>query len=39
MTEQNKNYNLEYKNIVKEIDNKGIKPKLFLHACCGPCLT
>lgn len=29
MTEQNKNYNLEYKNIVKEIDNKGIKPKLF----------
>lgn len=28
------NYDKVYKNI---IDNLGYKPKLLLHACCGPC--
>ena len=25
--------------MVKEVDEKEEKPTLFLHACCGPCLT
>lgn len=35
----NKNYNELFKEELKDIRSKGIKPTLFLHACCGPCLT
>lgn len=35
MKEDIKNYHLEIKKLIKE--NK--KPTLFLHACCGPCLS
>lgn len=45
MTKQNnpkesKNYYLEeFKSLLEEVDQKKEKPTLFLHACCGPCLT
>lgn len=29
------NYDIELEKIIKE--NKGRKPKLLLHSCCGPC--
>ena len=32
------NYNEEYKSFINSLNTK-IKPTLFLHACCGPCLT
>ncbi len=32
------NYNEEYKKLVSSLD-PAKKPTLFLHACCGPCLT
>ena len=31
-----RNYYLEYKNIIKDIDILN-KPKLLLHVCCAPC--
>jgi predicted adenine nucleotide alpha hydrolase (AANH) superfamily ATPase len=35
---EKKNFNNIYKEFVNTLDNKE-KPTLFLHACCGPCLT
>ncbi len=32
-------YQRKYLSLVEEIDKSGEKPTLFLHACCGPCLT
>ncbi len=32
-------YNQEYKRLVEEIKASNTRPTLFLHACCGPCLT
>ena len=32
-------YNKEFKNFLEEIIAKKERPKLFLHACCGPCLA
>lgn len=32
-------YNKDYKEEIQEIDKLHKKPTLFLHACCGPCLT
>lgn len=32
-------YNQEFKELVREVDSLKEKPTLFLHACCGPCLT
>ena len=32
------NYN-DFLLQIKEIKNTGIKPKLLLHSCCGPCST
>ena len=32
-------YFQQYQEILKEVDAKKKKPTLFLHACCGPCLT
>jgi predicted adenine nucleotide alpha hydrolase (AANH) superfamily ATPase len=39
MTEKKIDYNLEFKNFLKGLDLSKGKSKLFLHACCGPCLT
>lgn len=39
MMEQNKNYNLVYKETVNKLVLSKKRPTLFLHACCGPCLT
>lgn len=33
------NYQKEFKNIISNINTTGQKPKLLLHACCGPCFT
>lgn len=35
----NENYNLIYKDMVKRIKEESKRPSLFLHCCCGPCLT
>jgi epoxyqueuosine reductase len=32
-------YLQQYKETIKEVDCLERKPTLFLHACCGPCLT
>ena len=32
-------YNKDYKEEISYIDKLSNKPTLFLHACCGPCLT
>ncbi len=32
-------YQRKYLSLVEEIDKSSRKPTLFLHACCGPCLT
>lgn len=32
-------YQRKYLSLIDEIDKSGKKPTLFLHACCGPCLT
>ncbi len=32
-------YQRLYEKEVSEVDETGEKPSLFLHACCGPCLT
>jgi len=37
--ENNKNYQKILQNTIKSIDIAGKKPKLLLHACCGPCFT
>lgn len=37
--ENNKNYQKFLQNELKNIANLGKKPKLLLHACCGPCFT
>ncbi len=33
------NYNQTFKDTVEELHREGKRPSLFLHACCGPCLT
>ncbi len=35
--ENKRNYQRELDSIIKEITNKGIRPTLLLHSCCGPC--
>lgn len=37
--ENNKNYQKYLQNELENIKNSGKKPKLLLHACCGPCFT
>lgn len=37
--ENNIDYNKVFKELLNEIENKEVKPSLFLHSCCGPCLT
>lgn len=37
--ENNKNYQKLFEKEVENIVNKGQKPKLLLHSCCGPCFT
>ena len=37
--ENNKNYQKFLQNELKTIANLNKKPKLLLHACCGPCFT
>lgn len=32
-------YHLKFKELVSEVVDLERKPTLFLHACCGPCLT
>lgn len=37
---QDKNYyQKKFLSLIEEIDKRVEKPTLFLHACCGPCLT
>jgi predicted adenine nucleotide alpha hydrolase (AANH) superfamily ATPase len=31
--------NATFKKLLAEVDSEKEKPTLFLHACCGPCLT
>lgn len=37
--ENNKNYEILLEKELQNIDKLGQKPKLLLHACCGPCFT
>lgn len=37
--EDKKNYQEILQNTIKNLENTGNKPKLLLHACCGPCFT
>ena len=37
--ENRKNYNNLLKKELQNIEISGKKPKLLLHACCGPCFT
>ena len=37
--ENNKNYQKLLQKELELIKNKNFKPKLLLHACCGPCFT
>ncbi len=37
--EDKKYYFYRYQEILQEVDSRKEKPTLFLHACCGPCLT
>ena len=37
--ENNKNYQKFLQNELENLKNSGKKPKLLLHACCGPCFT
>lgn len=40
INKDSKNYYLDcYKKTIEEISKEMEKPSLFLHACCGPCLT
>ena len=36
---ENIDYNKKFKELISNIEKDGKKPTLFLHACCGPCLT
>ena len=33
------NYQENLQNLIKNLENSGEKPKILLHACCGPCFT
>ena len=33
------NYQKKFEKIIESLQNSGEKPKLLLHACCGPCFT
>jgi predicted adenine nucleotide alpha hydrolase (AANH) superfamily ATPase len=35
----NENYNQDFHDLIEKIGHNQEKPTLFLHACCGPCLT
>jgi len=37
MTKQKINYHKEMEKEVKRIQEMGIRPRLLLHTCCGPC--
>ena len=37
MAENKRNYQKELEKILDEVEKSGKKPKLLLHACCGPC--
>ena len=37
--ENNKNYQKLLEKELEAIKNSGKKPKLLIHACCGPCFT
>ncbi len=37
--ENNKNYQKLLQNELVLLEKKNLKPKLLLHACCGPCFT
>ena len=37
--ENRKNYQKELQKLLENIKKTGKKPKLLLHACCGPCFT
>ena len=37
--ENNKNYQKLLEKELQNIKNSGKKPKLLIHACCGPCFT
>lgn len=37
--QKNRNYQKELQHILKDIESRGVKPSLLLHACCGPCFT
>lgn len=40
LTKESKDYyHQEYKDLIEKVDLLQDKPTLFLHACCGPCLT
>lgn len=39
MNNQKENWDKDCLNILADLKEKGEKPTLFLHACCGPCLT
>ena len=40
LTKESKDYyNQKFKELLREVDSLEKKPTLFLHACCGPCLT
>ena len=35
----NIDYNKKFNEMIEEIQKSNIRPSLFLHACCSPCLT
>ena len=37
--QKNKNFQNELLLVINDIKKLGYKPKLLLHACCGPCFT
>lgn len=37
--QKNKNYQKELLKTLDTLKHTGLKPKLLLHACCGPCFT
>ena len=39
MEETRINYQKEQDKLLKELKEKGVKPSLLLHVCCGPCFT
>ena len=36
---EHEDFNQEFKDEIKRVGSSKEKPTLFLHACCGPCLT